>query len=202
MVGGMLRQKTPALPQDLDAWLSLGAPVVFVSLGSLAVAPAQQLARMAAALTSSAFRTLWSLGPSQAALLAAPMPSSVRIVEWAPQPAVLAHPNVKVFVSHCGVNSVYESVDAGTPIVGIPMFGDHRDMALRVADAGIGVWLDKQKFSAQELREAILRVLHDEAFGNAMATVQRAARAAGGVRRAADLIEAQARPRASAPLTL
>ncbi|HVZ22175.1 MAG TPA: glycosyltransferase [Vicinamibacterales bacterium] len=193
MVGSMVSPRTPPLPPDLDAWLSTGPPVVFVSLGSLAVAPARQLARMAAAFTNDAFRTLWSLKPDQAALLPASATSSLRMLDWAPQAAVLAHPNVKAFVSHCGANSVYESVHAGTPIVGIPMFGDQQDMALRVADAGIGVWLDKRTFTAEELRAAILRVLHDEAFGDAMASVQRAVAAAGGVRRAADLIEAQAR---------
>jgi MGT family glycosyltransferase len=192
MVGGMLSQRTPVLPPDLDAWLSAGPPVVYVSLGSLAVAPPQQLARMAAAFTNDAFRTLWALKPDQAALLPASTRSSLRILEWAPQRAVLAHPNVKVFVSHCGINSVYESVHTGTPIVGIPMFGDHQDMALRLADAEFGLWVDKRRFTVEELRAAILRVLHDTAFGDAMANVQRAVAATGGVRRAADLIEAQA----------
>src|SRR5665213_596444 len=68
MVGGMLSQRKP-LPADLDAWLSAGPPVVFVSLGTLAIAPAHQLARMAAALTNDAFRVLWSLRPEQAVLL-------------------------------------------------------------------------------------------------------------------------------------
>jgi UDP:flavonoid glycosyltransferase YjiC (YdhE family) len=74
------------------------------------------------------------------------------------------------------------------------MFGDHQDLALRVADAGIGVWLRKEKFTTDELRDAILRVLKDKAFVDAMAKVQRALAAAGGVAHAADLIEVQALP--------
>jgi MGT family glycosyltransferase len=194
MVGAMLSQQKPLLPPDLDAWISAGPPVVFVSLGTLVVAPAHQLARMAAAFTNDAFRTLWSLRPDQAALLPASTTSSLRILDWAPQQAVLAHPNVRVFVSHCGSNSVHESVHSGTPVVGIPMFGDQQDLALRVADAGIGVWLDKQRFTTEELRGAILRVLNAKAFRLAMVNVQGAVAAAGGVGRAADLIEAQARP--------
>jgi MGT family glycosyltransferase len=198
LVGLMLRERMQPLSPELDTWLSAAAPVVFVCLGTLAVASAHQLARMAAALTNDAFRTLWSLKPDQAALLPASTTSSLRIVEWSPQQAVLAHPNVKVFVSHCGINSAHESVHAGTPIVGIPMFGDHQDMALRVADAGIGVWLDKQKFTTEELRDAIMMVLTNEAMGVAMANVQQALEVAGGVDRAADLIEAQAQRPASA----
>jgi len=76
----------------------------------------------------------------------------MRILDWVSSPrAVLAHPNVRAFVSHCGINSVHESLAAGTPIVGIPMLADQRDMAARVADAGVGVWMDKSRFRGSEL---------------------------------------------------
>jgi UDP:flavonoid glycosyltransferase YjiC (YdhE family) len=113
---------------------------------------------------------------------------------WGPPPAaVLAHGNVKAFVSHCGINSVYESMVAGTPIVGIPMLSDQRDMAARVADAGVGLWVDKTRFTAAQLRTAIDRVRVDDSFRTRIAPIQTACTAAGGVRRAADLIEDQAR---------
>jgi UDP:flavonoid glycosyltransferase YjiC (YdhE family) len=112
--------------------------------------------------------------------------------------AVLAHPKVAVFVSHCGINSVYESVRGGTPIVGVPMFADQRDMAVRVADAGIGLWLDKRRFTAEQLRAAVTRVLTDDSFRKALPRVQQALADAGGVRRAAELIERAASVRSVA----
>ena len=112
---------------------------------------------MAAALTDDRFRALWILASDQTVHLPAPLRPGVRVLEWGPPPlAVLGHPNVAVFVSHCGINSVHESVRAGTPIVGLPMFADQRDMAARVADAGIGLWLDKRRFTADQLRTAVL----------------------------------------------
>ena len=190
MVGAMLPEPLPALPPDLAAWLADGPPVVYVNLGTLAVAPPAQLAKMTEALRHAAFRALWILKPAQASLLPKPLPPGLRILEWGPAPlAVLAHPNVAVFLSHCGINSVHESVHAGTPIVGIPMFADQRDMAVRVADAGIGLWLDKRRFTADTLRAAILQVLNDDRFRLALPAVQRAVAEAGGVSRAADLIE-------------
>jgi UDP:flavonoid glycosyltransferase YjiC (YdhE family) len=95
----------------------------------------------------------------------------------------------RVFVSHCGTNSVHESLAVGTPIVGIPMFADQLDWAVRVADAGAGVWLDKTRFGADDLNQAIVRVLSDPSFAQSMPRLQRAFADAGGVRRAADIIE-------------
>jgi UDP:flavonoid glycosyltransferase YjiC (YdhE family) len=190
MVGAMLPEQIPPLPPELAAWLSDGPPVVYVNLGTLAVPPPPQLAKMAEAMAHESFRALWILKPAHATSLPAPLRARLRILEWGPPPfAVLAHPNVAVFLSHCGINSVHESVRAGTPIVGIPMFADQRDMAVRVADAGIGIWLDKRKFTTADLRAALLRVLGDDTFRRAMPPVQQALADAGGVRRAADLIE-------------
>ena len=32
----------------------------------------------------------------------------MQVATWVPQNDVLAHPNTKAFLSHCGVNSMYE----------------------------------------------------------------------------------------------
>jgi len=144
-------------------------------------------------------RVLWVLRPSLASHLPAPLPPRLRIVEWGPPlPSVLAHPNVRAFVSHCGPNSAYESLAAQTPIVGIPMFADQSDVAARVVDAGIGVRLDKRRCTSGELRQAIDRVMTDGSFVRNLAAVQQAIAATGGVRRAADIIERAAVSRESA----
>jgi MGT family glycosyltransferase len=194
MVGPMLPASAPDLSEDMAEWLSAGPPVVYVNLGTLAVATTELLARMSAALDSDRFRTLWVVPREQALRLPSPRPSTLRVLDWGPPPlAVLSHPNVKVFVSHCGVNSAYEAMQAGTPIVGIPICADQRDMAVRVADAGAGLWLDKARFTAAELRGAIERVLDEPSFTEGTRPIQAAIRDSGGVVRAADLIEAEAR---------
>jgi MGT family glycosyltransferase len=190
MIGPMLSSDVEPLSAEVNAWLADGPPVVYVNLGTLAVAPDGQLAKMRDAFDDEGFRALWILRAPQPASLRAPLPPGVRILEWGPPPvAILAHPNVKVFVSHCGINSVHESLYAGTPIVGIPMLADQRDMAVRVVDAGVGLWLDKRRFTAAALRSAIVRVLREDSFRAGIPALQAAFAEAGGVRRAADLIE-------------
>ncbi|XVF08997.1 hypothetical protein REPUB_Repub07fG0052200 [Reevesia pubescens] len=47
-----------------------------------------------------------------------------KIVEWAPQEEVLAHPSVACFVSHCGWNSTMEGLSMGLPFLCWPCFAD------------------------------------------------------------------------------
>jgi UDP:flavonoid glycosyltransferase YjiC (YdhE family) len=190
MVGPMLRDDDSALPPELDDWLANGPPVVYANLGTVSIASPAQLAHIASAVTAADSRALWVLKPAQATLVPGPPATSVRITDWVPsQRAVLAHPNVRVFLSHCGINSVHESIAAGTPIVGIPMLADQRDMAVRVADAGVGLWLEKSRFTSDTLRRAIARVLHEPSFRAPIPALQDAFKRAGGVARAADLLE-------------
>jgi UDP:flavonoid glycosyltransferase YjiC (YdhE family) len=187
MVGPMLDEPRPdALTDSLRDWLDSGPPVVFVNLGTLARPGADIVDRIAHALVSSEFRALWVLRE----VAPTSLPPSVRIEPWvSSQVSVLAHPNVHVFVSHCGVNSVHESLFAGTPIVGVPMLADQRDMAMRVQDAGTGVALDKRTLTAAALQQAIVTVLKEPRFARNIVPIQSSFVLAGGVRRAADLIE-------------
>lgn len=200
MVGPMLDDNVPVLPEDLETWLSEGTPVVYVNLGTLVEAPQDQIEKMLEALASTKFRSLWILSPSQSEHLPEALPAGMRLLQWGPRPlAILSHPNVRVFVSHCGINSAYESMVAGTPIVGIPMFADQRDMAVRVFDAGAGLWVDKARFTAASLRGAIERVLDEPSFRRSIPGIQEAIRQSGGVRKAASLIERAAAKGQSRP---
>lgn len=190
MVGPMLAKTFAPLPPELDAWVSHGPPVTYINLGTVVSASPEMLGKITAAVAATGTRALWVLKPAQAAQLPSPLPPGLRIVDWLPSTqAVLRHPNVRVFVSHCGINSVHESIACGTPIVGIPMFADQRDMAVRVADAGVGLYFEKSKFTAAQLRDAIVQVVNDPAFRERIPALQQAFAEAGGVRRAADVIE-------------
>mmetsp|Transcript_34611 Transcript_34611/g.89866 ORF Transcript_34611/g.89866 Transcript_34611/m.89866 type:complete len:531 (-) Transcript_34611:464-2056(-) len=183
-----------SFPPEVEAWLSNlppDKPVVYVSYGTVAVLSPEQVAHMAAELTSEEFATLWALPKEQQTGLPDPLPPLMMVGGWIPTPRALAHPAVSAFVSHCGGNSVAEAMAAGVPIVGYPQFGDQPAVCRRVADAGAGVTAPaKQSW----LRRAdVLAVLGNEGFATRATQLAGLFAAFGGATKAADLLEAGAR---------
>ncbi|GJS83788.1 UDP-glycosyltransferase 84B1-like protein [Tanacetum coccineum] len=64
------------------------------------------------------------------------------IVKGSPQTAVLSHPSVGCFLSHCGWNSLIESVTAGVPVIACPEWSEQPTNGKLVTDSwGVGVKL-------------------------------------------------------------
>ncbi|KAG9453227.1 hypothetical protein H6P81_006131 [Aristolochia fimbriata] len=128
------------LAQDRSCmtWLHQQKPesVIYVSLGSLAVLSEDELVEMAWGLADSNQSFLWVVRPGSVRgseevdqLLPGFREATLgrgRIVGWASQTEVLAHPSVGGFLTHCGWNSTLESVSEGVPMLCWPCFGDQR----------------------------------------------------------------------------
>ncbi|KAI5656422.1 hypothetical protein M9H77_25215 [Catharanthus roseus] len=86
-----------------------------------------------------------------------------RIVQgWAPQAKILGHPNIGGFVSHCGWNSVMESIEIGVPIIAIPMITDQPFNARLAVEIGVGVEVRREengKVKRESVAEAIKEVV-------------------------------------------
>ena len=69
-----------------------------------------------------------------------------------------------VLVTHGGVNSVTEALSAGVPMVVIPIFADQPYSGLRVADLGVGQFIDLPDLTAERIRMAVRAVLDDDRY--------------------------------------
>ena len=88
-------------------------------------------------------------------------PKNVFISKWLPQDDVLAHPNIKLFISHCGMGGVVEAQYHGVPIIGLPLFAEQSTNAQSVEREGWGKTLDYATLTEESLRRAISEVLNN-----------------------------------------
>ena len=104
------------------------------------------------------------------------------IKEWVDQEAVLRHPAVGLYVSHCGWNSVLETVAAGVPVMTWPLVFEQFITERLITDVlGIGdrVWphgagLRSEDYEKHELipaddvARALLTFMHPGGPGDVM----------------------------------
>lgn len=72
------------------------------------------------------------------------------------------HPNVKLFISHGGMSGIYESVDAGVPILGIPLFYDQPKNVANLVNAGMAISMDLLTLNKDTLLGNIIELVTNE----------------------------------------
>ena len=164
-VGGMhINRKRTPLPEDIQKFIDESKHgVIYFSMGSnlkSAMLPMEKRKALLKALGSVKQRILWKFEEKELE----GKPDNVFISDWFPQDDVLAHPNVKAFITHGGLLSTTESIYHGKPVIGIPIFGDQfLNMGKAVAN-GYGIQLDYQKLTAESLQAAMERIISDASY--------------------------------------
>ncbi|KEG10914.1 putative UDP-glucoronosyl and UDP-glucosyl transferase [Trypanosoma grayi] len=115
----------------------------------------------------------------------------LKVVQFLPFPTrlVLNHNNTRVFMTHCGHSSLYESIESRTPIVGIDLLAGDSDRCARVQDAGVGIVFDKYALNASQLFEIISEVSKKQYIHEKLLGLKRMGYVMGGPQRAADVVE-------------
>lgn len=156
------------------SWLNRhrAASVAYISFGSMLTPPPDELAALAEALEEKKVPYLWSFRENLKGHLLDGFferTSSIgKVVAWAPQSQILAHSSVGVFITHCGWNSVVESITGGVPMICRPFFGDQMINRRILADMWqIGVGLESDVFKKACTMNALDIVLSKE-NGNKM----------------------------------
>ncbi|GJM99047.1 hypothetical protein PR202_ga16109 [Eleusine coracana subsp. coracana] len=118
----------PAWMQWLDDKAAAGQAVLYVALGTLAAIPESQLKEVADGLERAGVNFIWAVRPENIALGPGfeehTKGRGMVVRDWVDQLGILKHESVRGFLSHCGWNSVLESVAAGVPLAVWPMNAD------------------------------------------------------------------------------
>lgn len=116
------------------------------------------------------------------------VPENISIHQHVPQLEILK--NAKLFISHGGMNSTMEALNAGVPLVVIPQMPEQEITARRVEELGLGKHLQPEETTVRSLQEAVSKVDDDSELLNRVKDMQKNIREAGGAEKAADEIEA------------
>ncbi|CAM1504111.1 Fc.00g017020.m01.CDS01 [Cosmosporella sp. VM-42] len=215
-VGPILGDEYPPLDDDMLSFLEQHDKTIYVSLGTHICLPTPRLESLLLgfieALDAGHINgVIWSISARPRAnfhlsktftrrdgsiiattdLLSDSHPQ-FRLPTFAPQRAILAHANTKIFLTHGGGSSANETLFHGTPTLSIGYFFDQLCNSVRLKDAGVGRSLDKDAFTPTSIAESIGEIVTD-ADGSIARNVLRMRRISMVASRkkhyAADLIE-------------
>ncbi|KAI8436734.1 hypothetical protein MSG28_010214 [Choristoneura fumiferana] len=164
-VGGLhIKESNETLPKDLQNILDNAKDgVVFLSFGSNVQTRELDKDKLDAFLKvfgelKQTVLMKWEDSPMQN------LPKNVILRKWFQQKAVLGHPNVKLFIGHGGLLGLQETISAGVPILGVPVFGDQFLNIIGTVQNGHGEILYYKEINEHVLRDKINKMLTDRRY--------------------------------------
>ncbi|XP_065219010.1 UDP-glycosyltransferase UGT5-like isoform X13 [Planococcus citri] len=163
-IGGIHIKPAKVVPENIEKFINESKHgVVYFCMGSLLrgeTFPPEKREAFLYAFSKIPQRVLWKwegdVLPGKS--------DNIMISKWMPQRDILAHPNVKLFISHGGLLGTSEAVYEGVPVLGIPIFGDQRTNIKSLEANGAGELLDYNEISKEVVLEKIQRLLNDPKY--------------------------------------
>lgn len=195
-IGPILAAPDPSKSQDDDdtsiiRWLDAHPrrSVLYISFGSQNSISIRQMAELALGLEASGRPFVWAVRPPvgfdpkdgfDPGWLPAGFEDRMAragrglvVRGWAPQARILAHPSTGAFLTHCGWNSILESLRHGVPLLGWPVGAEQFFNAMVVVEWGVCVEvargnLESSAVESGEVAEAVGAVMGETEKGEAM----------------------------------
>jgi MGT family glycosyltransferase len=163
-----------------------GRPLIYASLGTLQNGKPEIFEQIAAACIPLDAQLVISMGNPTAMPL--DLPGEPLVVAYAPHQQLIARS--ALVITHAGLNTTLTALGCGVPLLAIPITNEQPGIAARVAYCGAGRMLPLRQLRVERLTAMAKDVLHNPVYRQNAHRLGREIEAAGGVGRAADLIEA------------
>ncbi|KAM7158682.1 UDP-glucuronosyltransferase 2A3-like isoform 1-T2 [Molossus nigricans] len=162
-VGGLHCKPSKPLPKEMEEFVQSSGKdgIVVFSMGSIIQNLTEEKANLiASALAQIPQKVLWRYKGKKPATLGA----NTQIYDWIPQNDLLGHPKTKAFITHGGLNGIYEAIYHGVPMVGVPMFADQPDNIAHMKVKGAAVEVNLHTMTSAELLNALRTVINDPSY--------------------------------------
>lgn len=181
-------QESISFPDISFPWEKLtDKPLIYASLGTLQNRVPEIFQCIASATAELDVQLVISLGNPNNNPSDYDLPDSVIVVSFAPHQKLIN--KASLVITHGGMNTTLGALSSGVPMVAIPITNEQPGIASRIARTGAGEVLSLRNLSVSKLQTAIKGVLTEPSYQNNAQRLQQAILRAGGVKRAADIVE-------------
>jgi zeaxanthin glucosyltransferase len=164
-----------------------GQPLIYASMGTLQNRLSGVFENIAQACVGLDAQLVIALGGGSNPASLRDLPGNPLVVGYAPQLELIQQATLTI--THAGMNTALESLNNGVPMVAIPIANDQPGVAARIAWTGTGEIVSLARSGSSRLRTAVKRVLTEDSYKQNAVRLQAAIQRAGGVSRAADILE-------------
>ncbi|XP_018026941.1 UDP-glycosyltransferase UGT5 isoform X2 [Hyalella azteca] len=171
-IAGLVLRPPQPLPKDILDFMSGNTSVIYISFGvsfirndSIPRDKKDILLSVSKKLPYKVIMNVYGQASGRS--------GNVLLTGMVPQQDILAHPNVKLFISHCGLAGVDETVYHGVPVIALPAAPEHGAMAGKLVLAGTAIQLSWLTLTEEILRDAVMEIMTNSSYGENMAFVSR-----------------------------
>jgi glucuronosyltransferase len=169
LIGGLSSGPAKELPEPFKSFMEkskkAGVGVAVLSFGTLFMnLPKKIELKLVAVLRRIKLNTIWR------ANFTSPDPDKILTSTWLPVNDLLGNKNVKTFMTHCGLHSMYEGLYHAVPMVCLPLFYDQYPNAERAVEKSYCLMLDFLKASEDELVNVIEEVASSQNIRSSIST--------------------------------
>ena len=174
----------PSIRPAMESIEKTSVKLIYISMGTVNnnLMPVYQAC--ISALANTDYQVIMSVGNLISLSAFGETPKNIMIRPHVDQIAVLQ--KADVFVSHCGMNSVNESLYYGVPLVMLPQTAEQRGVAERVYQLGAGLKL--RKADAHSILNAIQTLITDASYKKNANTIANGFKKCSGAKGAAEKI--------------
>lgn len=160
-------------------------PLVYISMGTVINDKPDFYKKCISALKDMNADVIISCGNAVDKDSLGELPENIKVYRYVDQLDILS--KADAFITHCGMNSVSESLYMATPMVFYPQTGEQYAVARRAKEIGAGVMLEDD--SVESIKKAVQTILNDKNYAKAAENCSKDFRSCSGTAGAAEFIE-------------